>query len=47
MKILSKWICGPEGLRCPCCRKGTLRDAKRGAARAARRQGKKAAQEEA
>lgn len=36
----SKWVCGPGGINCPCCRAGNKQDAKRGDAQARRREGK-------
>jgi hypothetical protein len=37
----SKWVCGPGGIRCACCRRGSLRDAKRGHRRAVRHAAKR------
>lgn len=42
----NKWVCGPGGLYCPCCRKGSLQDAKVGFRRSERRKNKKINHEE-
>ena len=36
----NKWVNGPAGINCPCCRTGNKHDAKRGDAQARRREGK-------
>jgi len=41
MKSTNKWQDGPGGMRCPCCRMGSLRQAKRGHNRAERRRGRR------
>lgn len=42
-KTNSKWISGPGGINCPCCHKGSKKDAKKGDSRHRRREGKKLA----
>lgn len=36
----NKWVNGPAGINCPCCRCGSKGDAKRGDAQARRREAK-------
>lgn len=37
MKSTTKWQAGPGGMKCGCCRCGTIREAKRGHNRVTRR----------